>query len=60
MKNFSEDLAVGVAISLIWYYWFKPQRQDWLTGDKGLYINHSLIFTEISFYPETPILLQLI
>ena len=37
-----------------------PQRQDRLTGGTGLYINYSIIFTEISFYPETSILLQII
>ena len=29
-------------------------------GGTGLYINYSIIFTEISFYPETSILLQII
>ena len=38
----------------------KPQRQDRLTGGTGLYMNYSIIFTEISFYPETSILLQII
>ena len=38
----------------------KPQRQDRLTGSTGLYMNYSIIFTEISFYPETSILLQII
>ena len=35
-----------------------PQRQDRLTGGTGLYMNYSIIFTEISFYPATSILLQ--
>ena len=30
------------------------------TGCTGLYVNYSIIFTEISFYPETSILLQMI
>ena len=30
------------------------------TGGTGLYMNCSIIFTEISFYPETPILSQII
>ena len=34
-----------------------PQR---LTGGTGLYMNYSIILTEISFYPETSILLQII
>ena len=38
----------------------KPQRQDRLTGSSGLYMNYSMIFTEISFYPETSFLLQII
>ena len=39
----------------------KPQRQDRLTGGTGLYMNYSIILTEIiSFYPETSILLQII
>ena len=38
----------------------KPQRQDGLTGFTGLNINYSSIFTEISFYPETSILLQIV
>ena len=38
----------------------KPQRQDRLTGGTGLYKNYSISFTEISFYPETSILLQII
>ena len=37
-----------------------PQRQARLTGGTGLYMNYSIIFTEISFYPETSILLQII
>ena len=37
-----------------------PQRQARLTGSTGLYMNDSIIFTEISFYPETSILLQII
>ena len=37
-----------------------PQRQARLTGSTGLYMNYSIIFTEISFYPETSILLQII
>ena len=35
-------------------------RQDDLTGGTGLNMNYSIIFTEISFYPETSILLQMI
>ena len=31
-----------------------------LTDGTGLYMNYSIIFTEISFYPETSILLQII
>ena len=31
----------------------KLQRQDRLTGGTGLYMNYSIIYTEISFYPET-------
>ena len=31
----------------------KPQRQDGLTGGKGLNMNYSIIFTEISFYSGT-------
>ena len=38
----------------------KPPRQDRLTGGTGLYMNYSITFTEISFYPETSILLQII
>ena len=38
----------------------KPQRQARLTGGTGLYMNYSIIFTEISFYTETSILLQII
>ena len=38
----------------------QPQRQDWLTGGVGLNMNYSIIFTEISSYPETSILLQII
>ena len=30
-----------------------PQRQARLTGGTGLYMNYSIIFTEISFYTET-------
>ena len=30
-----------------------PQRQDSLTGGTGLYMNYSIIFTEISFYPDS-------
>ena len=37
-----------------------PQRQARLTGGTGLYMNYSIIFTEICFYPETSILLQII
>ena len=37
-----------------------PQRQARLTGGTGLYMNYSIIFTEISFDPETSILLQII
>ena len=37
-----------------------PQRQARLTGGTGLYMNYSIIFTEISYYPETSILLQII
>ena len=37
-----------------------PQRQARLTGGTGLYMNYSIIFTEISFYSETSILLQII
>ena len=37
-----------------------PQRQARLTGGTGLYMNYSIIFTQISFYPETSILLQII
>ena len=33
---------------------------DRLTGGTGLYMNYSIIFTEISFYMETSILLQII
>ena len=33
-----------------------PQRQARLTGGTGLYMNYSIIFTEISFYLETSIL----
>ena len=36
------------------------QRQARLTGGTGLYMNYSIIFTEISFYPESSILLQII
>ena len=36
------------------------QRQARLTGGTGLYMNYSIIFIEISFYPETSILLQII
>ena len=32
--------------------------QDGLTGGTGLNMNYSIIFTEISFYPETSIMLQ--
>ena len=39
---------------------FLPQRQDRLTGGTGLNTNYSIIFTEISFYPETSIVLQII
>ena len=35
-----------------------PQRQGRLTGGTGLYMNYSIIFTEISFFPETSILLN--
>ena len=38
----------------------RPKPQDWLTGGKGLNMNYSIIFTEISLYPETSILLQII
>ena len=38
----------------------QPQRQDWLTGGARLNMNYSIIFTDISFYPETSILLQII
>ena len=38
----------------------KPQKQDGLRGSTGLYMSYSIIFTEISFYPETSILLQII
>ena len=38
----------------------QPQRQDWLTGGAGLNMNYSIIFTKISFYSETSILLQII
>ena len=38
----------------------RPQRQDGLTGGTGLNTNYSIIFTEISFYPETSIVLQII
>ena len=38
----------------------QPQRQDWLTGGKGLNMNYLVIFTEIRFYPETSVLLQII
>ena len=38
----------------------QPQKQARLTGGTGLYMNYSIIFTEISFYPETSILLQII
>ena len=38
----------------------KPHRQDRLTGSTGLYTIHSIIFTEISFYPETSILSQIV
>ena len=38
----------------------QPQRQDGLTGGTGLNMNYSIIFTEISLYPETSILLQII
>ena len=37
-----------------------PQRQARLTGGTGLYMNYSIIFTEISFYPKTLILFQII
>ena len=37
-----------------------PQRQDGLTGGTALNRNYSIIFTEISFYSETSILLQII
>ena len=37
-----------------------PQRQARLIGGTGLYMNYSIILTEISFYPETSILLQII
>ena len=37
-----------------------PQRQARLTGGTGLYMNYSIIFTEICFYPETSILLQIV
>ena len=37
-----------------------PQRQARLAGGTGLYMNYSIIFTEICFYPETSILLQII
>ena len=37
-----------------------PQRQARLIGSTGLYMNYSIIFTEISSYPETSILLQII
>ena len=33
----------------------QPQRQDRLTGGTGLNMNYLIIFTEISFYPETSI-----
>ena len=35
----------------------KPQIQDRLTGVTVLYMNYSIIFTEISFYPEASFLL---
>ena len=38
----------------------QPPRQNRLTGGIGLYMNYSIIFTEISFHPETSILLQII
>ena len=38
----------------------KPQRQDGLTGGTGFNINYSIILTEISFYPESSILLQIV
>ena len=38
----------------------KPQRQDRLTGSTGLYMNYSIIFIEISFYPEISILSQIV
>ena len=34
----------------------KPPRQDGLTGGTRLNMNYLIIFTEISFYPETSIL----
>ena len=34
--------------------WPKPQRQDRPTGGTGLYMNYSIIFTEIGFYPGQP------
>ena len=37
-----------------------PQRQARMTGGTGLHMNNSIIFTEISFYPEILILLQII
>ena len=39
---------------------FRLKRQDGLTDGTGLNMNYSIIFTEISFYPETPNLLQII
>ena len=38
----------------------KPQRQDGLTGGTGFNMNYSIILTEISFYPESSILLQIV
>ena len=35
-------------------------QADRLAGGTGLYMNYSIIFTEITFYPETSILLQII
>ena len=45
-----------VAITLS-YTEVKKNRQ---TGGTGLYMNFSIIFTEINFYSETSILLQII
>ena len=36
------------------------QKKKRMTVGTGVYMNHSIIFTEISFYPETSILLQIV